>query len=261
VASSQAAVTSAQIGVGKAEDNLAAATLTAPMAGTVASVGLVAGSAAGSNSIVILAPGAAEITVDVPLANMPKVKKGMDAEVVADGATAPLAGSVTSIGLLPAATATSSGRSGSGTASTATTSTVAYPVVVLVPEAGGAFVTGSQASVSLDEGTTEDVITVPSSAVTRTATGTASVTVLTGGQPTRRTVKTGLSGPTATEITAGLKAGEQVVLADLTATLPANSSTSRNRFGGAGGVTGRQGGFTGGGFTGGPPAGGARPPG
>ncbi|MDQ1654507.1 MAG: hypothetical protein QOI35_3707, partial [Cryptosporangiaceae bacterium] len=258
VASAQAAVTAAQIGVGKAEDNLTAATLTAPMAGTVASVGLVAGSAAGSNSIAILAPGAAEITVDVPLANMPKIKMGMDADVVADGATAPAAGTVTSIGLLPAAssTGTGSGRTGSAAASTATTSAVAYPVVVLVPEAGGAFVTGSQASVSLEEGTAEDVLTIPSSAVTRTATGTASVTVLSGGQPARRTVKTGLSGTTSTEITAGLKAGEQVVLADLTAALPANSSTSRNRFGGAG-QTGRQGGFTGGGFTGGGFTGGA----
>jgi HlyD family secretion protein len=207
------------------------------MTGTVASVGLIAGAKAGSNSIVVLAPGAAEITVNVPLASIPKVKAGMKADVTPDGATSPSEGTVKTVGLLPASTASTSNRTGTATASSA----VAYPVVILVPEAGGAFTTGSLATVSLRIGSADDVLTVPNSALTRNASGTASVTVLSSGETSRRPVQTGLSGATATEITSGLKAGEQVVLADLTAELPANSTTSRNRFGN------NRGGFTGGG--------------
>jgi multidrug efflux pump subunit AcrA (membrane-fusion protein) len=233
-------VTEAANALTSARDDLATATLTAPMTGTVASVGLVAGAKSGSNAIVVLAPGAAEVTVDVPLASIAKIKAGLTADVTPDGATKPSEGTVKSIGLLPAATTTS--RTGTGTATAS--STVAYPVVIVVPQAGGAFTTGSLAAASLRIGSADDVLTVPNSALARTATGAASVTVLAGGETSRRSVKTGLTGATTTEIASGLKAGERVVLADLTAELPTNSTTSRNRFGtGRGGFGGQPTGF------------------
>jgi hypothetical protein len=79
--------------------------------------------------------------------------------------------------------------------------------------------------------------------VPNSALSDGTVTVLSQGKTSTTKVQTGAVGALTTEITSGLTAGQQVVLADLTATLPANSTTTRG-FGGAGGPPG---GFTGGG--------------
>jgi HlyD family secretion protein len=98
------------------------------------------------------------------------------------------------------------------------------------------------ASVAITVKAVHGVLTVPNSAVSD---GTA--TVLPAGKPVRTQVQTGAVGPLATEVTSGLKAGQQVVLADLGAALPANSTTTTRGFGGTGGPAG--------GFTGGAPGG------
>lgn len=118
---------------------------------------------------------------------------------------------VTSISLLPAAAAT-----GTGTAqATATTSSPTYPVVVLVPDTLPALASGSQAEVSLLIGTASHVLTVANSALTPLGNGQAMVTTFKGGVATRALVKTGYAGTFTTQITSGLTAGQQVVLADL----------------------------------------------
>ena len=63
-------MTAAEQALRDAQAGLAAATLTAPIAGTVASVGLTEGAVAGAGAVVIVGTGAVEVTVDVPLASL-----------------------------------------------------------------------------------------------------------------------------------------------------------------------------------------------
>ena len=66
----------------QAQTNAAGATLTAPIAGVVARVDFVPGQSATSGAgIVIVGPGPATVTVEVPLADMPLVKAGLTATV------------------------------------------------------------------------------------------------------------------------------------------------------------------------------------
>jgi hypothetical protein len=103
-------------------------------------------------------------------------------------------------------------------------------VVVLVPDALPALASGSRADVSLLIGTTGQVLTVPNSALTPLSNGQALAVTLKNGVTTRALVKTGYTGTLTTQITSGLTAGQQVVLADLSTALPTNTTGSR-RFG------------------------------
>jgi HlyD family secretion protein len=243
----EADIVAAQAELDTANDNLAAARLNAPISGTIGSLGMTAGAAIkGGEQIVIVGTGAAKVTVNVPLANIRKVKVGQQATVTPDGASTPLAGTVNSIGLLPAAAASTGQASGaaSGAAPTGQASSgVAYPVVILVEEATPALATGSQAGVSITVGSTGDVLAVPNSAVTSTGGGTGFVLVLVDGVATRKTVRTGTVGSLLTEITSGATLGQHVVLADLSRELPTSSSTANRPGGGF-----APGGPTGGGF-------------
>jgi HlyD family secretion protein len=226
IASDQADVTTAQVAVADAQRNLDAAILRAPTAGVVASLGLTTGSTASTSSaITIVSQGAARVTVDVPLASMPSVRVGQTAFVTPNGASTADKGMVTSIGLLPASSSTS---------------TASYPVTVLVPDSElMQLPTGSSAQVSLVMSTVHNAITVPNSAVTRLGTGdTAFVTVLENGTANRTRVTLGAVGTLATQVTAGLSVGQTVVLANRSAPLPANSSTTARIFGTGGGFGG-----------------------
>jgi hypothetical protein len=65
----------------------------------------------------------------------------------------------------------------------------------------------------------------------------ATVTVLAGTQSSPREVTVGIVGPLRTQITGGLTAGEQVVLADLDAPLP-SADDQTGPGGGPGGIGG-----------------------
>jgi multidrug efflux pump subunit AcrA (membrane-fusion protein) len=230
----QAAVASAQVALDDANAALAGAVLRAPSDGTVASIGLRAGgSATSSTTITIVRTGAANVTVDVPLAGIRKVAVGQRVVVTPDGSTTPLAGTVTSIGLLPITSTNSS--------------TVSYPVVIAVAKAGAALATGSRAQASIVIGTVSGVLTVTNSALTMTGTNTATVSVLINGVATRTVVRTGAVGAVVTEVKTGLSAGQQVVLADRKQSLPTNSSTTTGRFGPGGFAPAGRSGFSGGG--------------
>ena len=252
VVSDQAAVTNASTSLSGAETDRASAILKSSTAGTVGSVGFVKGTSSSGKTIVIVGAGSVEVTVNVPLASMASVHVGQKANVTPKGATTSVPGAVTSISLLPTAAATGTGTS----QATATTSSPTYPVVVLVPDALPALASGSRADVSLLIGTTGDVLTVPNSALTPLGNGQAIAVTLKKGVATRALVKTGYAGTLTTQVTSGLAAGQQVVLADLSTALPTNTTSSR-RFGvgagagglGAGGLAGA--GLTGGTITGG----------
>lgn len=263
VVSDQAAVTSAEAALTSTQSDLTASTLKASIAGIVGSVSLVKDASSNGNNVVIVGPGAVEVTVNVPLVSMPNVHVGQKANVTPQGATSVVPGAVTSISLLPStSTSTSSAGSASRTATgtgqaAATTSSPTYPVVVLVPDALPALATGARAEVSLLIGTANNVLTVPNSALTPLGNGQALAVTFKNGVVTRAVVKTGYSGTLTTQVASGLTAGQQVVLADLSAALPTNTTNAR-RFGvggavgglggaGFGGTTGGFGGATGGG--------------
>lgn len=228
----QAALTSSEAALTKANDELAAATLTAPVSGVVGSLSLAVGSSTAANTgIVIVTPSAAQLTIQVPQANLASVAVGQAATVTPAGGGS-LSGSVSSIGLLPTS---------SSTGSSATT----YAVVVDVPQATEALATGAKASLTIETSRVDNVLTVPVSAVTSVATGTGSVGVLRDGSVSQTTVRTGSVGQGKVAILSGLSAGQTVVLADTSQALPSNSSGLGARVGagaGAGGLTGGAGG-------------------
>ena len=209
------------------------------------SMSLVNGASSQGKSVVIVGVGAVEVTVEVPLASIAKMHVGQKANVTPQGATSFAAGAVSSISLLPTTSTSSTGSGtaqGSGAAQgTSTTSSPTYPVVVLVPDALPALASGSRADVSLLIGTAGKVLTVPNSALTPLNSGQAMALTLKNGVATRALIKTGYVGTLATQITSGLTAGQQVVLADLSAALPTNTTSSR-RFGVGGGAAGGLGG-------------------
>jgi multidrug efflux pump subunit AcrA (membrane-fusion protein) len=230
LAADQAEIDAANANLAVAQQNLAETTLTSPIAGTIASVGLTAGGSVGASSsgsaITVIGAGQTEVNTTVPLTSIDSVKVGQQASVTVDGQSSPIAGTVTSIGLL----------------SSTTGSTTTYPVTVLLAPTSVHLVDGAGAAVSISIANVSHVLTVPSSAVH--VLGTAgTVTVLKNGKATLTRVTLGAIGVDRTQILSGLTAGQQVVLATLNTPLPTANTNSN--------ITRRLGISTGGGALGG----------
>ena len=221
-----------------AEQDLDAAVLKAPISGTVGEVDLVKGSTASTSSgVVIVGPGSAVVTVDLPLAQLGRVRVDQDVTVTPAGTTTEVPGVVASIGVLPSST---------------TSSTPTYPVRITVSDAPVSLAAGSTATATITLATATDVLTVPVSAVTGVSAGTGSVQVVSGGTVKAATVTVGAVGQGKVQVDEGLTAGQVVVLADPSAALPSSDSTNRFRrtTSGVGGLSGQGG--PDGGFGGGP---------
>ena len=236
-----------QVNVSTAQTALNQATLTAPVAGVVAAVNVTLGQQVGSTSsssssssssstpaIVLLTPGLFEVTGSVSDAQVSQVAVEQQAQVVPAGSQQAILGKVTSV----AEEATIS----SGVAT--------FPVTVLLNGTNNSLRVGMSASVSIVVNRVVQVLTVPTSAVHTTATG-STVTLLVGGQPQTRTVTLGATDSTRTQVLSGLNAGDQVVIATITSSVPSSGSgTGARAFGGGFGGGGR-GPAGGGGTTGG----------
>ena len=246
IAADQASTDSANAQLAEAQQNMAAATLLSPISGTIAEVDLTAGENTSANSttahIVVVGPGEDEVTTAVSDSQVGQVKPGQAVSVEPDGSTTPIAGKVSAIGAL---------------ASTTSSGTASYPVTISLGNPTQQLFAGATASVAITLNTATAAVTVPTSAVHTTG-GFSIVTTLVNGAPTLTRVTVGVRGADLTQITQGLKAGDQVVLADLDTALPtAGTTNTRGGFGGggAGGLTGAGGAGGaargGGGFTGG----------
>ena len=233
LAADQAHIDAATANLQVAQQDLAAATLTTPIAGTVADVTLSAGAdvAAASQTaeITIVGPGTTLVHTTVPISGLDDVKVGERAQVVVDGDADPVAATVSQIGVLD---------SSSG-------STTTYPVTLQLAATGAHFYDGAGADVTITVRSVSDVLSVPTSAVHSLA-SIHTVDVLTGGKVTTVRVGLGAMGDDRTQITSGLTAGQRVVLADLGTPLPSNNTNLRRLTGGSGltgtgltGVTGR----------------------
>lgn len=127
---------------------------------------------------------------------------------------------------------------------TTANSVVTYGVTLTLDKVPAGVKVGQTVSVSVVTGSVANALFVNAAALTTVGTR-HTVTVLANGQQEVRPVEIGLVGDTATQITSGVTAGEQVVL-KITAT---TTTTGGGQGFGGGGFTG--GGATGGGLTGG----------
>lgn len=233
ISSDEASIDQAWAELIAAQQARAGAVIKAPAKGTVAQVSVSPGdsASAGSTAITVIAPGLATVSLSASSSQVTQLKPGQAVYATPAGAATSLAGTVTSVSNVPSSS-----------------SSTTYPVVVTLTKPDASLLVGTTASVEIVTGEAKDALTVPTSAVTN-----GTVEVLDGDSVQRVRVTTGLVGRTRTVVTEGLKAGQQVVLADLSQPLPTGDSTQQSGFGSRGVLGGgfSGGGFTGGGFTGG----------
>lgn len=171
LASDQAAIDAASAQLTEAQQAHDQAELRSPIDGTVGSVTISAGEAVpggpGSPQIVVIGPGAHQVTTSISDSSIGSVRIGDTATVIPSGSSATLQGQVVSIGLL--------GASGS-TGSVA----VSYPVTIGLTNTDLPLFAGQSASVSIMLAHASDTLTVPSSAVHHGTSG-STVTVLHNG--------------------------------------------------------------------------------
>lgn len=139
---------------------------------------------------------------------------------------------------------------------TTTSGVTSYPVTVSVTGSSKGLFIGSSADVSVIVRQLTNVLEVPTSAV-HSVGSYSFVYLLKNGKEVRQVITTGLSSGTETQVVSGLKEGQTVVLASLSAKVPSGDGSSGfgGRFGGDGGGGfggfGGSGGLGGGGFAGG----------
>lgn len=233
IAQDQAEIDQAKVDVIDAKAALAAAVIKAPADGTVAAVDVSEGSSvsAGAAAVTVIAEGLTSVELEVTSAQLSKLQVGQTATVSPAGVDKDLPGKITLVGKVPD---TSSGSS-------------MFSVTVTLDEEGLDLLAGNTATVEVVLGAAQDVLTVPASAVSNGA-----VTVLDkDGNPESVRVTTGLTGTTTVEVTEGIDAGDEIVLADLSTPLPTTDDSSGGSAfstgGGSGGFSGGGGGFPGGG--------------
>jgi HlyD family secretion protein len=237
VTADQASLDAANAQLDVARQNLAAATLVAPIDGTVAQVNItpgqqVTGSQGSSTaSFLIEGAGGQEATTTVSGTDVGKVRVGQPATITLDGSATSISGEVVAIGML----------------STSSSGTASYPVTIGLTGNAPTLFAGSDAQVSITLAKASNVVAVPTSAIDALGTFTF-VTVLKDGKPARVRVTVGATGPALTQVSSGLSVGDQVVLADMNTPLPTNSNpfATRGLTGGGGGFGGGRGGASGG---------------
>ena len=265
LAADSASITVAQGQVSSATADLAGATITAPFAGTVTSVGYVVGqqvggsgsSGAGSGSTSGAGPasssgtgsgsssgggggtgsGSAAASAGTSSAAIHLVSTGsyeVQASVDASEVGQIKAGNQVLITVGNATQNVFGTVSSVGIVATTTSGVATFPVVVAVTGSPSGVYPGATASLQIVYKQLSDVLLVPTLAINR-ANGTTTVLVPNGGKQVRRTITTGLSSGGQTQVLSGLIEGTQVLVA-----VPTGTGT-----GGTNGRTGRQ--FTGGG--------------
>jgi len=215
LAADQASLDAANARLSVARQDLGAATLVAPIAGTVALVNIApgqqvtGGQGSGSTAdFVIAGAGGQEAITTVSVPDVGKLRVGQPATVTVDGSDTSISGAVVAIGVL---------------ASTSSAGNASYPVTIGLAADAPTLFAGAGATVAITLATVNDAITVPTSAVHGTGAATF-VTVLKAGKPVRVRVAVGATSPVRTAISAGLSVGEHVILADMSTPLPANTN-------------------------------------
>ncbi|HZQ78581.1 MAG TPA: HlyD family efflux transporter periplasmic adaptor subunit [Acidimicrobiia bacterium] len=261
VAQATAGVHSAQLAVTNAQKALDATTLKAPAAGTISAVNFtvgqtvggggnaVSGSSSSSSSGASGGSGSSKafatlldldhmvVKVGFPEADAGKVAAGQPVTISIDSLTGQrLTGTVSEI----------------DTVSTVVSNVVTYNAVVAFDSVPASVKPGMTANVSVVTASRDNVVEVPSAAISSSG-GQSTVTVRgADGKDEVRAVEVGLKGDGTTEVVSGLADGDQVVMSVgvVSSNTNRNGGTqTRTQTGTVGGIGG--GGFGGGGFGGG----------
>jgi multidrug efflux pump subunit AcrA (membrane-fusion protein) len=159
------------------------------------------------------------------------IAKGEQAQLTVTGATGTVYGTISSIGLVSSSTST----------------TASYPVVVAVTGSPTGMHDGASVTAALIYKQLTNVVVVPSTALHRNSNATQYVQQVTNGKTVDTTVQVGVASAGQTQITSGLKAGDQIVVPVLPTRRPGTgTSTGTGTRGGAGGTGGGFGGGAGG---------------
>lgn len=234
----EAALTAARSSLHTADLNLAAAALKATFAGTVTAVNLSVGQQVSAGASGQAPTGTTDSSAQVSIQStrtfivdatvddteVSEVKKGQDVSVTPEGASDPVAGTVTSVTTVP----------------TSSSGVVSFPLTIALTGHPKEVYAGSSATLSITTSKAVNVLAIPTLAITYSGT-TATVEVKTSGGTERRTITVGQTYGQQTAVKSGLTEGEQVVV-----TIPTfarigtgggggGTFTGTNPFGGGGG--------------------------
>jgi membrane fusion protein, macrolide-specific efflux system len=268
--SDEASVTSAESSLTTAQTDLADASLTSTISGTVASVDLTVGQAvtgtgtggggageggsdaaaadsgdstSSTGQVVVIGTNSYIVNTTVDDTDIGQIAEGDQATVTPTGATTVDYGTVASIGLI----------------ATETSDVATFPVVIDVTGDPTGLYAGSTADISIIVKQLNDVVEVPTAAITYSPTsGQATVTEVKNDKDVSVDVTVGTAASGETQITSGVSAGDSIVERVVKFTGGAGRTggagitggftrTGGGGFGGGGGFTGGGGGFTGGG--------------
>ncbi len=237
VTAARAQVKSVKAAVSSAKDDLKNAVLKSTITGTVASLdlsegdvltstgsgqgagqGSATGSVADTSQVLVVATATWDLEGTVGSTDLSSLKTGQPVAVTPTGATEPLTGTVSSIGIV--ATSTSDGSA-------------TFPVVVAVDGEHPDLYSGTTAQGVVTVAEYPDVLTVPTAAIS-TSDGKPVVVKLVNGQPVTTEVGVGRVFGGATEITSGLAAGDEVQLTLTRGGVTSTDSTGGGLFGGFG---------------------------
>ncbi|MDL2259527.1 efflux RND transporter periplasmic adaptor subunit [Deltaproteobacteria bacterium OttesenSCG-928-K17] len=221
-----------KISVNTAETNLGYTRIVAPMDGTVVSIPVEEGQTVNANqttpTIVHLADlRQMEIKMQISEGDVTRVEAGMkvDYTILSEPGRV-FSGELASVdpGLTTLSDGSYSGSIDSGTA-------IYYYGKLVVPNDHGMLRIGMTTQNTITIAEAKDILTVPSIAISR-AGPKSIVRVMEKGRPVEREIKTGLSDNMNTEVLEGLKEGEEVVAAQMSASELAASANMPRRGGG-----------------------------
>jgi multidrug efflux pump subunit AcrA (membrane-fusion protein) len=223
LASDRASLLQAQQSLADAQDAVDAATLSAPIEGTVVAVNLVVGTTAPSGDSIQIMGTDMQVTTQFAESDLPSLALGQQATVTVSATGDALTGTLTSID--PVAS-TSAGSS-----------VVSYPVTIALTGVPATVLPGMSAEVAVTVASAPNVLAIAATALNGSA-GNYSVQVIDGsGALVTRQVQVGLVTSSLAEIKSGLSEGDDVVIGTT------SSTTSGNGFPGGGGVFPGGGGF------------------
>lgn len=233
IASDKASLLQAQQSVANAQQQLDGANITAPDAGTIVAVNVVAGATAPSGDAIELMTTELDVTADFPESDIPNLAVGQSATVTISATGDAVPGTVTEVAPIAATSGSSS--------------VVSYAVTVQLQSAPAKALPGMSAQVAVTISEADNVVAVPAIALIGTS-GNYSVRVMAAnGSVSVVPVQVGLVTTSLAEVKSGVSAGDTIVTGTATS-LNSTTTSGTGAFPGAG-LGG--GGLGGGGFRGG----------
>ncbi|MBZ5736731.1 efflux RND transporter periplasmic adaptor subunit [Nocardioides mangrovi] len=234
IAADKANIVSARATLADAREAVDDATLRATVSGTVTDVGIKKGDSVGSSSsssssssstgmsdssssssttdtsgtISIVSTSSFVVDATVAAEDADQLKKGLQAEITATGVDDTVYGTVSEVGLV---------------AQTNDSGAAVFPVTIEVTGKQKDLYAGVSATASIVVKQVEDVLTVPSRALT-TEDGATYVTKVVDGKEVKTAVETGEAYGMSTEVTKGLEEGDTVVIPGFT--MPTGSGST-----------------------------------